>query len=114
METSWELKEKKKHCGFKRETSEVGRIFMKHVAFHLAARTISGRCWCFSFHMIPGKPTTLCFFFFNCNPREKQKDYQILMINRASMLGQSTHPFTHPFILLNYDIPDTVQVLGRQ
>ena len=56
----------------------------------------------------------LCVFFFNCNPREKQKDYQILMINRASMLGQSTHPFTHPFILLNYDIPDTVQVLGRQ
>ena len=63
METSWELKEKKKHCGLKRETSEVGRLFMKHVAFHLAARTISGRCWCFSFHMIPGKPTALFSFF---------------------------------------------------
>lgn len=89
---------------------------MKHVAFHLAARTVSGRCWCFSFHMIPGKPTTLFFFFFPTAILEKNKgDYQILMINRASMLGQSTTcQFTHPFILLNYDIPDTVQVLGRQ
>lgn len=71
----------------------------------------------FFFPYDPRETNNSIFFFFPPTAiLEKNKgDYQILMINRASMLGQSTtRQFTHPFILLNYDIPDTVQVLGRQ